>query len=121
MSERTDITEQDVDYVLAVLKARYPNDAHQPPREKLRDAMVAGWWAIDEYRAVAAVALAAAQEEARRLREALAYIKERASLYCEHLDHRKGEFHTGYECPVQSKLERLCDNALSRGEASDAK
>lgn len=71
MSERTDITEQDVDFVLAVLRTRYPEDTREPPRDRLRQALVDGWWSIEEQRAVASVALAASQREAEKMREAL--------------------------------------------------
>lgn len=76
MSERTDITEQDVDFVLAVLRTRYPEDTREPPRDRLRQALVDGWWSIEEQRAVASVALAASQREAERLREALRMISD---------------------------------------------
>lgn len=111
MSERTDITEQDVDYVLAVLRARYPGDKYEPPRDRLRQALVDGWWSIEEYRAVAAVALATAQEEARRFRQELQNI---ASADWREWD---SPYNTPDEFVVWAKSR--ANHALARGEAGD--
>ena len=67
---RMEVTERDIDYVVAVMGARHGEQkAAEADRVALRWSIGAGNWPIAEYRAVAEYALSAARAENERLRE----------------------------------------------------